>query len=332
MNKLVKLKGVRTFMGQLIKLQDYVSRYEQNIYLYPSRYVRLKTQQWNKLLQAWNEGDELFFQEKKQEKVEEDWLNENKKNIFQKLKEKWLKEEVVEEPVEEKKEEEAETVFMPTFANRPQTEEMLKRQFLDQLFHFQLRWGSSTLLDQSFINEEYYNNRYLKLFLTRMPDTFLVMFAPIFQIKKAPVELDHLLITPTAVLCIKFLDDSKQSVYFGTKENFWKVKNSNEETKILNPTISLNRTGAIVQQVFKQYEISLPIKKVLVSQNGYIDYPNVPYDIELIEKRTYEQWFSSLRNLKSPLKHIQLKAAQSLLFFCQTTAIRRVEWDENDEN
>lgn len=319
-------------MGQLIKLQDYVSRYEQNIYLYPSRYVRLKTQQWNKLLKAWKEGDELFFQEKKQENVEEDWLNESKKNIFQKLKEKLLKEEVVEEPVEEKKEEEEpEAVFVPTFTSRPATEEMLKRQFLDQLFHFQLRWGSSTLLDQSFIDKDYYTNRHLKLFLTRMPDTFLVMFAPIFQIKKAPVELDHLLITPTAILCIKFLDDREQSVYFGSKENFWKVKTPNQETKILNPTISLNRTGAIVQQVFKQHDIALPIKKVLVTQNGYIDYPNVPFDIEVIEKRTYEQWFLSLRNLKSPLKHIQLKAAQSLLYSCQTTAVRRVEW-EDEEN
>ena len=29
-------------MGQLIKLQDYVSRYEQNIFHYPSRFVLLK--------------------------------------------------------------------------------------------------------------------------------------------------------------------------------------------------------------------------------------------------------------------------------------------------
>lgn len=29
-------------MGQLIKLQDYVSRYQQDIFVYPSRFVRLK--------------------------------------------------------------------------------------------------------------------------------------------------------------------------------------------------------------------------------------------------------------------------------------------------
>mgnify|MGYP005609875703 CR=1 FL=1 len=39
-------------MGQLIKLQDYVSRYEQDIYHYPTQYVYLKKQQWEKVNEA----------------------------------------------------------------------------------------------------------------------------------------------------------------------------------------------------------------------------------------------------------------------------------------
>ena len=35
-------------MGQLIKLQNYTSRYEQNIFHYPSRFVMLKKQQWDR--------------------------------------------------------------------------------------------------------------------------------------------------------------------------------------------------------------------------------------------------------------------------------------------
>ena len=33
-------------MGQLIKLQDYISRYELDIYKYPARFIRLKRKQW----------------------------------------------------------------------------------------------------------------------------------------------------------------------------------------------------------------------------------------------------------------------------------------------
>ena len=48
-------------MGQLIKLQDYVSRYEQNIFHYPSRFVLLKKQQWEKLRNLWENPNEMTF-------------------------------------------------------------------------------------------------------------------------------------------------------------------------------------------------------------------------------------------------------------------------------
>ncbi|WP_413229413.1 hypothetical protein [Heyndrickxia sporothermodurans] len=40
-------------MGQLIKLQDYISRYEMDPFRYPAQYVRLKKQQWQKLKLDW---------------------------------------------------------------------------------------------------------------------------------------------------------------------------------------------------------------------------------------------------------------------------------------
>ncbi len=40
-------------MAQLVKLQDYISRYEKDIYHYPAQYIRLKNENWKKLLQTW---------------------------------------------------------------------------------------------------------------------------------------------------------------------------------------------------------------------------------------------------------------------------------------
>ena len=34
-----------------------------------------------------------------------------------------------------------------------------------------------------------------------------------------------------------------------------------------------------------------------------------------------------MRKNSSPLKHQQLKSAQALLDYCQTTSIRRIEWE-----
>ena len=44
-------------MAQLIKLQDYVSRYESDLSRYPSQFVRIKKQQWEKLKSAWEAGN-----------------------------------------------------------------------------------------------------------------------------------------------------------------------------------------------------------------------------------------------------------------------------------
>ena len=41
-------------VAQLIKLQDYVTRYETDISRYPAQYVRLKKQQWDKLCETWS--------------------------------------------------------------------------------------------------------------------------------------------------------------------------------------------------------------------------------------------------------------------------------------
>jgi hypothetical protein len=206
----------------------------------------------------------------------------------------------------------------------------LKQQFLNRLFDFQMKWATSTLVDTSFIDKKYYHDERLKFFLQRFPDTYLVLFEPIFSLKKATIEVETILISPTEVLCIKFLEQNDLSVFLGTNEKFWNVRNKRNENRMVNPTIALNRTGKIIKKVFDVYDIDLPIRKILLSRNGYIDFPTIPYDLTIVDKKGYEDWFQSLRGLRSPLKAVQLKAADALLKNCQTTSIRRMEWDITD--
>ena len=74
----------------------------------------------------------------------------------------------------------------------------------------------------------------------------------------------------------------------------------------------------------------MPIHKAVLCRNGYVDFPGLPFDITLIERRNHDEWFANMRNLRSPLKHIQLKGAQALLQYCQTTSVRRLEWEVTD--
>ena len=70
-----------------------------------------------------------------------------------------------------------------------------------------MTWATSTLVDKSFINKKYYYDERLKYFLQRFPDTYLVLYQPVFKLKKATIEVDTILISPTEVWCITFVEE-----------------------------------------------------------------------------------------------------------------------------
>jgi hypothetical protein len=317
-------------MAQLIKLQDYVSRYSQDIYLYPSRYVRLKKKQWAGLKEKWENGPDLHI-----ENLPDPQQEEQSNKILHKLKS------IVRQPEPMKEEgfrehHEDQDHLMDSGAlnsiSNIKTIEELKQHFLDGLLPFQLKWASSTLTERSFVAKEFNNDPTLKFLLQRFPDTFLILYKPIFLLKKAPVEAELIIITPASAMCISIIEAEEDAAYVGSKDRFWIKKTRNKEKKILNPLIALNRTEKIVKTLFDMYGVDLPVQKLLISRNGFFDYPLQPYGVQFIEKRNFEEWFMTLRGMKSPLKHMQLKAAQVLLQYCQTTSVRRLEWERSPKS
>ncbi|MFT8323131.1 MAG: nuclease-related domain-containing protein [Bacillus sp. (in: firmicutes)] len=327
-------------MAQLVKLKDYISRYEQNIILYPSRFVRLKKQKWEGIKKAFEMGQHSPSFLEEEGLHEEEWLEE-KSSFFTKLKgimQKNKKDDELEAHLEIKKEsieivEEDELAFdyKPNYYLTPKNIEELKVQFLNQLLQFQMKWASSTLTEKSVVKKAFYYDEVLKYYLQRFPDTYLVLYQPVFLLQNAPIELDTIIITPTEVWCITLLEAEESSVFVGSNEKFWTKKRKDKEKKILSPVISINRTEKVIKKIMKMHEIDFPIKKAILTRNGYIDYPMAPYDLKIIEKRNYEDWFQTMRNNRSPLKAIQLKTAESLLRHCLTTCMRRYEWDTKEE-
>ena len=320
-------------MGQLIKLQDYVSRYEQDIYRYPSQFVRLKRQQWTKFHTAYKEGA-LMEEGKKAEDT--DWpevtpgLLAKVKGIFQK---KGQPDEPAAEPAgmkgwAESAGEEGMRVKVPYI---PDDEEDLKKLFLNQLFQLQLKWATSTVREKSFVSRKFFVDEKLKFLLQRFPDTFLALYRPVFQLKKAPVETDIILLTPTATWCLGFIEEEDDAVYIGSAEKFWMKKHSKRaDKKILNPVLSLQRTETIVKKIYSLSNVEIPVKKAVISRASYIDFSGAPHNLMLLDKRGFPEWFRSMRNMSSPLKQQQLKGAEALLNHCQTASITRMEWNDAD--
>jgi hypothetical protein len=177
----------------------------------------------------------------------------------------------------------------------------------------------------------------LRSFTQQLPDSYLLFYYPILKVKKAPVELDIILVTPIECLCITVLEGEDAAAFIGTGDRFWTKKFGDKESRVLNPFIGLSRMEKIISGILAANNIDFPIKKLVISRNGYIDYPGLPFDTEIIDRKMYGAWFDSQRKSTVPMKYNQFKAAQSILDMGQTTAVSRlfeeqIEQDQRDNN
>ncbi|WP_188456489.1 NERD domain-containing protein [Virgibacillus oceani] len=291
-------------MAQLIKLQDYISRYEWNAYRYPSQYIRLKQDNWKKLYALWNDSLDKDIEEK---------LEDESISAFSRVK-SFMKREVDQEA----------QVKTPSL---PDSELALKQYFLDKLFPVQLKWATSTVTDVSIMEQKYDHDPMLKFFLQRFPDTYLLMYYPIFNVKKAPIEGEIVFISPVGIEVIYLLEEGRSATIMAGDDRTWEV-GSNK--KILSPLLALKRTEQIIKSILHVNEAEFPVRKIVLSQTNHIVYRNEPYNTKIIGKHEYGEWFDKKRKLVSTLKNRQLKAAELLLNHCQTSSVKRPEWEEED--
>ena len=317
-------------MAQLVKLLDYISRYENDLTRYPTQYIRLKQYQWKRMKVQWENGSDNAVWQQTPEEVEP----ENPKRLTSlfrllNLRKNASKENEVEiESV--KVETDDDLGFQPTIMSNPTTITQLRKLFLDQLFNFQIKWASSTLQDKSRVDLKFFRDSLLRSFTVELPDNYLLFYYPILNLKNASVDLDILIITPTECMCIKVLEDEDIAAFIGSGNRFWVKKVGETESKLLNPLIALDRMETIVTQIFKSKEIDFPTRKYLLSRNGYIDYPDNTFDLEVVDRRSYSNWFLKLQKNLIPMKSAQFKAAQAILELGQTTAMSRL-FDLDDE-
>lgn len=310
-------------MAQLVKLLDYVSRYENDLSRYPTQFVRLKSSQWDRMKLQWENGMDLS--EWQRESGEEEAQREESRwfspilRVFGSKKDSATDQE--EHASEQQEEREADSFgFNPNIIYNPKNVEQLRKLYVDQLFHFQLKWASSTLMEHSKLDEQFMRDSLLRSFTQLLPDSYLLFYYPILKLKKAPVELDILIMTPLECICVTVLEKEEVAAFIGNSDRFWIKKYGDRESKVLNPMIGLQRMEKIISGIFSANDIEFPIRKVILSRNGYIDYPGVPYDTKIVDRRSYDEWFANLRKVSVPMKHNQFKAAQAILDNGQTTA------------
>lgn len=297
-------------LAQLIKLEDYVSRYEHDILQYPGQFIRLKTRRWEALKRQWRKYQ---YSESEEEENFEEWLPERKKTIFSFFRKKEVHFQIPQNPLKPK----------PLY-ERAETIEELRQLFLDELFRFQLRWASSSKQYKSYMDRHYMKDSRLRFLLEQLPDQYLVFYNPVFIIKKAPIELDIIILSPVEVLCVRFIEGIEFSVFEGNSGRFWREVDSDYERKLLSPLISLNRTEKVIRSILKEEKTELfPIRKILVSERSFIDFSNAPTSLKMVDRRNFKEWHTQLINQPSPLKLQQLKVARAMLDYSKTVSVKK---------
>ncbi|MET3196533.1 NERD domain-containing protein [Bacillus sp. OAE603] len=320
-------------MAQLIKLLDYPSRYEADIYHYPSQYVLLKREHWEKIKGAWQSNNWEFTDEENNSQIQIEDLDpikvndfiEDEKSFLSKILSKVRRRKRIEPDTLEQEASQIEEDNMSSIleifkvANEYFSEDELKQKFLDELFDFQLKWASSIDLDQNEAGRKIRYDETLKYFLQSFPDNLLVMYRPVLYIGKAPIELEILIIGPIDTYCISVVKGDEHHVTIADKGNFWLQKVLKHEKKIVNPMFGLNRMGKLIKQIYLKNNIESTVHKILLTTNGFIDYQQPPKDIQIIDRRNYQQWHEGILKKSSPIKLRQLKAAKSVLALCEYT-------------
>ncbi|WP_216831839.1 NERD domain-containing protein [Alkalihalobacterium elongatum] len=311
-------------MAHLIKLEDYISRYQFDMQRYPTQFTRMKKERWYYIKNEWEQlkfpssstsiDDQVEpIPKGKQMNIVAATLQRLKGwNTFAFYKAKNIEEKQSDVPIDEKEED--------RLAFKARSLEHLKELYLNDLFISQLMWASSSLIEQSYLNPKYKYDQHLRFFSQQIPDNYFLMYSPVFWIKQAPIDMDIIIITPSEVQCISILDGSQYSVFEASSDRFWVELIQKKERKVLSPIVSVNRMASIIKDILNESNCDFPIKRTVISQNSIIDYKGQGPKVEIIDKRTFTQWHERMKKHPSPIKSQQLKVAKILLDHCHTSA------------
>ncbi|MCF6138331.1 hypothetical protein [Pseudalkalibacillus berkeleyi] len=296
-------------MAQLLKIEDCVSRYEQDVFRYTGQYIRLKKERWNRVKINW--------ESEKNSNLTDDILEETKPP------KKWWQRKA--EPSETEPTEPINKTYTPI------TLTALKKNFKEELYNFQLKWASATIREQSRISNRVRNHSFLRYMLMDLPDNYLVLYKPIVRLKKAETQLDVIIIGPDSIQAIVQMNANEQETIHPTQGRFWEIERKGEKNRIISPVSAVQRMNYFIESIIDQASSEMKFTYTILAENSYINRSNIPPYIQVVDKSVYEQWSDQLKRQPSPIKYKQLKAAKTLLDHCVTTSYLRPEWESAQE-
>jgi hypothetical protein len=293
-------------MAHLVKIHDYVSRYEKNLYHYQSQFIRLKKKRREEKLAA--EDHEHFIEE---ETAVKQLPEQNKKRLFN----RWFnKPKQKQNLIEEEKKEPS----FPLYKVKTAREKM--EEYREELFSFQLKWASSTVNELSELDPSILDHKLLRYLAEEVPDNYFVFYKPVIHYISAPVELEIIVVGPADVWLTVWLD--QEGIWKEESKRFW--QNSELAGKrYISPHIAMQRMEQAVSQLMLPFAGQLSLKKAVIAKDAFIDEDDDWRRTMYIDKRLFPGWLESIKREPAPVKSQQLKFVSELLSHCVTNSLYR---------
>ncbi len=196
----------------------------------------------------------------------------------------------------------------------------LKHSFLEDLYLSQLRWASSSLLEESTLHPRYKRDEWLRFLTQQLPDNYFLMYKPVFHIKQAPIDLDVILISPAEIILITLIEGHEHSVFEASADRFWTEYVNKTRRKRLSPLLSMTRMSGVVEWMLEQQQFSFPIRRIVLSPNSLIDNKVNGVNVQFVDKRIFNTWHEQMKRQPSPLKHDQMKVTSLLFRYCTSAS------------
>ncbi|EZH68121.1 hypothetical protein DH09_01695 [Bacillaceae bacterium JMAK1] len=301
-------------MVHLVKLEDYVSRYEVDLQRYPNQYSRLKQEKWRHMKKLWQEANVDLRDE---DDFNEEWFLGESKSFWKQSIAKFKK-----KPVEASLERQD---LHPDFERyRNKTMADLEQQFYYELFQAQLKWASSSLQEESILDSRYRYDSRLRQLLKELPDNYFLFYYPVLKIAQAEIDLEVVVISPTDIYCVSFIETNKNSIIHASTDRFWKIDHGEKyRKKIVSPMLSQNRMRKVIATLLSEATIRSQIHSVIVAPDGYIDDYQAPLRALKVDCTSYNQWLGELKRHPSPLKKKQMDITVTLLNASSTKSFER---------
>lgn len=189
----------------------------------------------------------------------------------------------------------------------------LKSQFHHFINEQKILWATSTTSSISDVPENYLVEPWFILSLRAFSDMTFNFYKPTLEIHNGLTQLETVLISPSAIWCLKGYYGEKDSVFQGLNDRTWQELGSKEVVRRLSPVVSLKHTYKVVKAMMIKAEIALPVHAALVVPESYVEFVDHDTIVRVIDKRNLSEWLNHFTMKHSTFKHDQLKAAQFLL-------------------